>query len=44
MVGSDIFTQATRVIDMTQKLGFEKTVLVGTAAMALFLYIAQGVA
>jgi len=28
---------------MTQELRFEITVLIGTAAMALFIYLAQGV-
>lgn len=32
------------VNDMTQELKFEKTVLIGTALMALFLFIAQGMA
>jgi 2-polyprenyl-6-methoxyphenol hydroxylase-like FAD-dependent oxidoreductase len=27
---------------MTQKLRFEKTVLIGTAAMAIFMLLAQG--
>jgi len=29
---------------MTQELRFEITVLIGTAAMALFLFAAQGIA
>ena len=29
---------------MTQELSFEKAVLIGTAAMAFFLYVAQGLA
>jgi hypothetical protein len=29
-------------MDMIKDLKFEKTVLLGTAAMALFLFIAQG--
>lgn len=42
MVRRDIVNQATSVIDMTKELRFEKTVLLGTAAMGLFLFIAQG--
>jgi len=37
MVEGDIIVQTTIVIDMTKNLKFEKTVLLGTAAMALFL-------
>jgi len=29
---------------MTQELRFEITILIGTVAMALFLYLAQGMA
>lgn len=43
MVRNDKFTQATRVIDMTQDLKFEKAVLIATTAMALFLFVAQSV-
>lgn len=43
MVGGDIFTQATRVNEMTKELRFEKAVLVGTVVTALFLYLAQGI-
>jgi len=42
MVEGDIIVQTTIVIDMTKNLKFEKTVLLGTAAMALFLFIVQG--
>lgn len=30
------------VMIMTRELKFEKTVLIGTALMALFLFVAQG--
>lgn len=43
MVKRDSVIQTTYVIDMTRELRFEKTVLLGTAAMALFLFIAQGI-
>lgn len=42
MVGQNIVSRTTRVTDMTQDLGFEKAVLIGTAIMALFLFIAHG--
>jgi len=42
MLGRDIVNQTMNVIDMTKELRFEKTVLLGTAAMALFLFVAQG--
>jgi len=42
MVDRHIVNQTRSVIDMTQNLRFEKTVLLGTAAMALFLFIVQG--
>lgn len=42
MVGSDIALRE-KVTDMTQDLKFEKVVLIGTAIMAVFLFVAQGI-
>lgn len=44
MIGGDMCSIDAMVTDMTQDLKFEKTVLIGTALMALFLYVAQGMA
>ena len=42
MIESNIINQTINVIDMSKNLKFEKTILLGTAAMALFLFVAKG--
>jgi hypothetical protein len=44
MIAGDMYSINVMVTDMTQELKFEKTVLIGTALMALFLFVAQGMA
>ena len=36
--------KATKVNEMAQELRFEIAIIVGTSAMALFLYVVQGLA